>query len=130
MMLEDFPESALGWVKSVPWRGPTKIQTAKIDYSNRAKWHASKPEDADRVAKFAEMIKSGEGVKPIVLVQKPDGSKAMIVDGHHRALAYRQAGSKLVLAYVAKVSKVVGPWDETHDFQNVGPSGESGGVSG
>jgi hypothetical protein len=128
MMLDDFPEKALGWVKSVPWRGPTKIQTSKIDYSNRAKWHASKPSEKPRVSKFAEMIKSGEGVKPIVLVQKPDGSKAMIVDGHHRALAHKEAGSRLVTAYVAKVNKVVGPWDETHAEQNSGPSGESGSV--
>lgn len=120
-MCEDFPEDAISWVKSAPWRGPSKVSLDQIDFSNRSKWQASQPSDAPRVQKFSQALESGEEVKPIVLVQKPKG-KAIIVDGHHRALAARGVGAKTILAYVAKVTTIEGPWDETHSQQRGAPS--------
>jgi uncharacterized protein len=122
MMSEDFPDKAISWVHSAPWRGPASVKLKNIDYSNKHKWQASHPDDAERVEKFKQMIKHGAEVKPLVLVQKPSG-KAVVVDGHHRALAYQQLGVKFADAYIAKVGKHEGPWDETHDMQRGSKSG-------
>lgn len=116
IMTEDFPEDAISWVKSAPWRGPSAVSLDRIDFSGRKEWKANEPSDAKRVKGFADDLEAGRFVKPIVLVQKPKG-KAMIVDGHHRALAAKQLGSRTIRAYVAKVDAAEGPWDETHASQ-------------
>lgn len=121
IMLEDFPEEAISWVHSAPWRGPVSVALSKIDYSNRAKWHASKPGEQERVDKFKDALDKGEA-KPIILVQTPSG-KAIIVDGHHRALAAYQRGDKTIKAYISKVTKNRGPWDDTHSKQTDRRSG-------
>lgn len=125
LMSEDYPPEAINWVKKQKWRGPTRISASQVDYSNKKNWHASKKSEYPRVSGFADDIEAGNAVKPIILIQPPKG-KAIIVDGHHRALAYRQAGRNKVIAYVAKVSEQNGPWDETHAMQNSGQSGISG----
>ena len=121
-MEDDFPSDALQWMHGVPWRGPVSIPLSQIDFENQDSWKASKPTDAARVQKFVDVLQSGEDLKPAVLVKRP-GLTAMIVDGHHRALAHKKAGKKAMLSYIGKVSKKVGPWDETHDAQNDGNSG-------
>ena len=40
----------------------------------------------------------------------------IIVDGHHRALAYMENGQP-ALAYVGSVGKNNGPWDKLHSKQ-------------
>lgn len=122
MMSDDFPDEAINWVCAAQWRGPQKIACDKVDDSNKADWKASQPSDADRVEKFADILRNGGKLKPIVVVQRPRG-KAMIVDGHHRYLAHEKAGKANVLAYVAKVQSAEGPWDETHDMQRGATSG-------
>lgn len=121
IMSEDYPEEAISWVHSAPWRGPVAVPLKQIDYRNRAKWQASQPEDAERVGQFKDAIEKGD-YKPIILVQTPEG-RAIIVDGHHRALAAFLRGDKTIKAYVAKVLKVRGPWDDTHDMQRERKSG-------
>lgn len=125
LMSEDFPDEAIAWVKDAPWRGPMRVPLSSVDFSNRDSWHASRESDKPRVEKFQDMIETGEGVKPVILVMRPRG-KAMIVDGHHRALAHWKNGETKMLAYVAKVGEQKGPWDTTHEAQNEGLSGASG----
>jgi phage-related protein (TIGR01555 family) len=122
-MLEDFPEEAIQWVEAAPWRGPSRVKLSNIDFSNAANWEASKPgADRDKVEKFMQMLKDGQALKPVVLVQRPKG-KAMIVDGHHRALATKEVGGRVIQVYIAKVPTQDGPWDQTHDMQTGDRSG-------
>lgn len=113
-MVGDFPAHALVWMAFVKWRGPVEVSPDQIDFDDEKSW-AADHEDA-KVAKFAKKIKAGKKIRPILLVEKPGHDKAVVVDGHHRALAARQVG-KPVLAYTAKVPKEDGPWDETHSYQ-------------
>jgi len=123
-MIEDFPEEAITWIRAAPWRGAAPIARTQIDYSNQANWYAAQKggEDEERVEKFRQVIRDGGKLKPIILVQRPKG-KAMIVDGHHRALAYALEKRNNVSAFVARVLVQTGPWDETHDYQSGGVSG-------
>lgn len=109
----DYPERALEWIKAIDWKGPTRVPLDQIDYANASTWRASS--EPDKVTKFAQRIASG-WEKPIMLMKRPGTDKMMIVDGHHRALAYKQAG-KPVLAYVGEANSKTGPWDEFHSFQ-------------
>ena len=59
-----------------------------------------------------------------MLVNEPNNEKLIIVDGHHRALAYEELGQPAI-AYVVHVTAVSGPWDEMHDSQKSGPSNRS-----
>jgi len=117
-LLEDFPKDAARWVLHLKWDGPRDVPIADVDYSNKGSWHASK--DPDHVALMVKKIKAGKK-KPVVLVKKPGKKKLMVVDGHHRALAYLQLDEPL-RAYVAKVPGD-GPWDEMHAAQTHGKSG-------
>ena len=117
-LCDDFPPEALGWVDSIPWSGPQRLDLSKIDWSAVKSWQAFN--ELDRVDKFAQQIKNGWD-KPIVTVQVPGDDRVRIVDGHHRALAYATLKRPL-LAYVGQVPKKVGPWDYTHASQYSGPS--------
>jgi hypothetical protein len=112
-LAEDFPEDAIAWVRAASWTGPQDVPLVSIDYSNRDEWKAS--QEPERVQFFVEKIKAGDK-KPIVLVNEPNNRKAIIVDGHHRALAYEKLGMP-AYAYVADVGNVTGPWDVLHDSQ-------------
>lgn len=113
---DDFPADARAWMKGVPWEGPEDVPVSKIDYSNEKSWKASK--DPEQVESFRTKIRGG-WKKPVILVQKPGTDKATVIDGHHRALAYRAEGMK-VPAYVASPKMAAGPWDEMHAAQNHG----------
>jgi 8-oxo-dGTP pyrophosphatase MutT (NUDIX family) len=122
-MKDDFPAHALTWIPSIPWRGPEEVNTEDIDFEDVKSWAAS--HEPKKVAKFARKLADGEDLRPILLVEKPGRSKAVIVDGHHRALASRLVG-KPVRAYVGKVPTEDGPWDETHSYQRTeGDAGTS-----
>jgi len=117
----DYPENTLGWISNQDWSGPKEIPLSNVNFTNRKKWNAW--HEPQRVAKFARRIakrsKQGRRIKPVVLVDTPDSDKnrdLMIVDGHHRSLAYQKL-NKPVWGYVGRTSKVEGPWDELHAKQ-------------
>jgi phage-related protein (TIGR01555 family) len=109
----DYPPEALGWIRAIPWSDSQRVPIDQIDFSNSDSWGASK--EQEKVDKFAERIVSG-WEKPILLVRKPGSDKLMVVDGHHRALAYKQTGRD-PLAFVGEAPKMSGPWDDFHDSQ-------------
>jgi hypothetical protein len=115
----DYPPEAIDWIRSEKWDGPERISLDEIDYSNSANWFAAG--EPQKVQDQAARIASG-WEKPILLVKTPGSTKYLIVDGHHRSLAYAH-NEKSALAYVATVSQTHGPWDEMHDQQTSGPSG-------
>lgn len=113
LLLEDYPSESLAWVRAATWEGPIEVPLDEVDFSNQDQWAAT--DDAERVQMFVDRIKAGDR-KPIVLVNEPNNEKLIIIDGHHRALAYLKLGQP-VYGYVATVSTVTGQWDELHDSQ-------------
>jgi SPP1 gp7 family putative phage head morphogenesis protein len=120
-LLEDYPPEALTWVRAAHWQGPTSVPTDRIDYSNSTVWQAD--HEQSKVDLFADRIQAGK-MKPIILVREPHNPKLIVVDGHHRALAYRKLNRPAV-AYIARVGTASGPWDEMHDLQYHGGSGST-----
>jgi hypothetical protein len=102
MMMQNFPGEALDWVLRTRWIGPMAVPWERIDRDDQEKWAAS--HQPGKVASFRKMIANGEGVHPCVLVQPPDSDRAVIVDGHHRAMAWAQCG-KPVRGYVGFVRR-------------------------
>lgn len=121
---DDYAAEDLSWIDNAKWDGPTRVDLADIDFDNSANWHAA--DEPDKVSGMADKI-AGGWEKPILLVKRPGESKLMIVDGHHRALAYLHH-EKSALAYVGTVSTKNGPWDTMHQQQKGG--GKSGSKSG
>lgn len=113
-LLENYPADALDWVKDLRWSGPETIPLDKVSFEHEEEWRAT--HEPGRVRKFYKKIRRGARVNPAVLIKTPGGSKLIIVDGHHRALAYRQLG-KPIVAWVGHTTKNTGPWDQLHDSQ-------------
>ena len=116
MMRSNFPESALAWVMRARWTGPVNIPWERIDKDSIDTWAASHQPEA--VSRFARDIKAGVGhTNPSVLIQDNDSPKAIIIDGHHRALAHHKLGQP-VLAYLGNIDpKDRQAAEETHSKQ-------------
>ena len=118
----EFPPEAIAWVDSVPWRGPELVPLDSIDQTNKGNWVAS--HEPEKVAGFVDSLERDGELRPVVLYETPDGM-THIADGHHRVLAYEQAGQD-VLAFVAEVPTDDGPWADMHSQQNVDDGPASG----
>lgn len=115
MVSDDYKTKDIKWIKSIPWVGPVEVQLTSIDYSNKDNWQAS--QDVDHVQHFVDMLNDGEQLKPIILVNNPGtDSKFIIVDGHHRFLAYLQLNLPPI-AFVGQVGSDTGAWTGMHDSQ-------------
>jgi ADP-ribose pyrophosphatase YjhB (NUDIX family) len=120
VMADNFPAKALTWLDDASWQGPMTVPLSEIDFTGDDTWAAD--HETSKVDEFMEKIKAGQHLNPIILVDTPGQHDLMIVDGHHRALAYRALGESPI-CYVGTVSKPSGPWDETHSYQvHQGPS--------
>lgn len=117
-LADDYPPEATAWVDDVPWEGPKTVPLVDLDFSNEKKWRASA--EPEKIHKFAKKIQKGK-LKPIIAVKAPQRNKLIIVDGHHRALAYRALGRD-AMAYVATVPQEKGEWLAMHNSQTHGPS--------
>jgi 8-oxo-dGTP pyrophosphatase MutT (NUDIX family) len=121
LMRSNFPEKALEWVRRARWIGPVQVPWERIDIRDIDGWASSHQPEA--VSRFARDIKAGTGhTNPSILIQDNDSPKAIIIDGHHRALAHHKLGQP-VLAYVGQID----PADrmaaeETHSLQVHGGS--------
>jgi len=113
-LTDDFPEKDLGWIKKADWSGPVEVDPADIDQHNRHEWAAS--HEPDRVKARKKRIKKGK-VIPIVLVKTPKNKKYIIIDGHHRFIAYEQLERKPI-CWIGKVDRETGPWDTFHNQQD------------
>jgi hypothetical protein len=98
-LLPDFPAPALEFVKRTNWIGPVEVSPDMIDTSNRANWKAS--HEPDKVKMHQKLIKEGES-QPIILAKVPDNDKFIILDAHHRFLAY-EAMDRDPVAYIGDV---------------------------
>jgi hypothetical protein len=113
-LLEDFDPALLGWVLATRWSGPVSVPIGQFDMGRREGWRAQR--EPDRVDSFAADIARGRPTKPIVAVKEPGRDGLVVVDGHHRLLAYEQAGEDPV-AWVGYVDSAGGPWEKIHDRQ-------------
>jgi hypothetical protein len=116
-LLKNYPPHAISWVKTMPWIGPVEIPLDRVDWDGQDSWAAS--HQKKRVKKFQKRIRgAGKDVNPVTMVQVPGNDKCVIIDGHHRGLAFKNEG-RPVKAYVgmAPSDNVDDPWFETHDFQ-------------
>lgn len=98
-LLPDFPAPALEFVKRADWMGPVEVSADMIDTANRANWKAS--HEPDKVKLHQDLIKKGLS-KPIILAKIPGNDKFVILDAHHRFLAYEAMG-KRPMAYIADI---------------------------
>jgi phage-related protein (TIGR01555 family) len=117
-LLDDYPASALGWVLAGHWSDPIPVPADDVDFSKEDSWTASKDGKLDQ---YVQKIQEGK-LKPVILVKPPNDQKYIIVDGHHRSLAYRELG-RPILAYCAEVHVPNGPWLKLHGMQKRGRSG-------
>ena len=121
---KDHSSSAIAWVPSAFWRGPTAL--SDLDAKDVASW-PSTPEDQAKIDAFAERIKGGEELPPVVVVQVNQcfgPPQRLVVDGRHRYRAHKQVGI-VPQAYVGEVSVVSDrDWtklpDEMHLAQGAG----------
>ena len=101
LMRSNFPENSIAWVMRARWVGPIQVPWERIDKKDIDSWAASHQQNA--VKRFARDIKAGTGhTNPSVLIQDNDSPHAIIIDGHHRALAHHSLGQP-VLAYLGQI---------------------------
>jgi hypothetical protein len=100
LMRANFPESALAWVKRAAWTGPQLVPWERIDHDDEAKWAAA--HQPAKVRQFVRDIKAGRKTNPSILFQPPGDGKAVVADGHHRAIARHSMGQD-ILAYVGHI---------------------------
>lgn len=114
MLEEDYPEDSIEWVKYAKWQGPMVVPLSTIDFSNAKNWTASK--EPEHVNDFVKEISNNAFVKPIILVNEPNDSKLLAVDGRHRLLAYKKLALDPV-AYIGTVDELDGEWIDLHGRQ-------------
>jgi 8-oxo-dGTP pyrophosphatase MutT (NUDIX family) len=102
-MQEDYPGSALGWMKDATWTGPQDVPLADIEYEP-GKWQAGhEPAKVERFRrKISDRQAKGKPVKPVVMVREPGNKRLVVVDGHHRAMAFHSL-DRPVVAYIGTV---------------------------
>lgn len=115
----DYPAWACGWILAGHWKKQI-VPLDEIDFSKRDNWRASKD---GTVPQYVDKIKAGK-MKPVLMVKTPGNPKLVVIDGHHRTLAYESMGEP-VPAYVAEMHVDHGPWLELHAMQK-----KHGGASG
>lgn len=124
IMRASFPEKALGWVREARWIGPVQIPQDRINDASQDTWRAS--HEPDDVKHYARQIKHDPNqVAPVIMIQAEGESKADVIDGHHRVLAYRKRGLP-VKGYVGFIGrKDAKAALETHSSQTHGQAGKS-----
>lgn len=113
VMARNFPEEAIEWVNDARWTMEL-VPLSDVDFADEGSWAAH--HQGDRVASFARQIDEGDSVKPAIMVRVDGEPDLRVVDGHHRALAYRSL-NKPVPAFVGVIPDGDNRWMETHSSQ-------------
>ncbi|MEV8324520.1 phage portal protein [Kitasatospora sp. NPDC056731] len=113
-LLQNYPPAVLDWVSQASWSGPQRVSLDEVDFSHEDEWAAS--QEPKRVKHFVKQIRKRGKTKPVVLIKTPGNPKMVIIDGHHRSLAYRKRG-KPIYAWIGTVAADHGQWDQIHSSQ-------------
>ena len=114
VMRRNFPPEAIEWVNETSWTKEL-VPLHDIDFDNEDSWAAHHQQA--KVRHFTDRIQAGDAPHPAIMVKTPTHHRLRIVDGHHRALAYRSLG-KPVPAYVGTIEDPTDMrWSETHSSQ-------------
>jgi 8-oxo-dGTP pyrophosphatase MutT (NUDIX family) len=97
LMQQNFPPSALKWVRKIRWVGPLDLPTGLLDFSGSDKWAAR--HDTEHVNQIAADMKAGKKVNAIIGVLREGHNHVRLIDGRHRSTAARKTG-KPVRAYI------------------------------
>ena len=120
---KNFPDTAVSFIDSPAVHvKKTRVTPSAVDWENRNEWRATR--EPGKVKETRKDIKKGKE-KPVVMVERPGKDSLMIMDGHHHSEAYTQLigqgkmpdRAKDFPAYVIKVNREKGPWDEAHNRQ-------------
>lgn len=124
-MEENFPSQALEWVPQAVWSGPNLVSLNLVDFHDMETWSAFR--ETARVKHFERLIAGNEKFNPVILIKVPGHKKYRVVDGHHRALAYKNLG-RPVKAWIGIVPfGLVHVAEETHSSQlHQGSSSQNG----
>jgi hypothetical protein len=110
-------------VLEADWSGPQRVPVDHIDLAHKDSWAAATD---GRVPGFVRKLRGkhakGKQLKPAVYVRTPNSTHDVVVDGHHRTLAYLEAGQS-PYAYVGRVKTETGDWDEMHNAQGTVKTG-------
>ena len=117
LLSADYPPGPMAWAYHATWAGPVKVPLSHIDPDMGA-FDAA---DKDHVQDFVDALQAGKKLKPVILVKRPGEGQLLLVDGHHRFIAYSIVG-QAVKAFVGTVGSEHGPWETMHDSQLTGPS--------
>lgn len=113
LMAKNFPPHALEWVDDTKWTMEI-VPLHDIDFDNENTWASHHQQS--KIDHFVQRIQNGDRPHPAIMVKTPEHHRYRIVDGHHRALAYRSLG-KPVPAYIGEVPEGDDRWSETHSYQ-------------
>ena len=87
-MLENFPPSALAWVKRIRWVGPVDVPVKLMDTAGKDKWAAS--HETAHVNEIARDLKAGKPVNAVIGVLREGHNHVRLIDGRHRTLAHEK----------------------------------------
>lgn len=120
---KDYDEKYIKFVMSIPWVGPQEVPISSIDFSNEQNWEASKR--TDKIKEFQEIMDDNDTqLKPIILVNEMNtNGKFIVLDGHTRSLAAKQAGKETIVAYIGQVGRVTKEMKAMHSMQDEGEAG-------
>jgi SPP1 gp7 family putative phage head morphogenesis protein len=121
-LLADYPPAAIAWVREAEWTGPVRVPFSQVNYTPE-KWQAR--HEQGKVTRFRDKIRrqlaAGKMTRPVVMIDRPDtgrGTHLVVIDGHHRTIAFHQLGEPVV-AWVGKVPSmaVARRAEQSHSYQ-------------
>ena len=116
---KDYPPEAMAWMHHARWSGPVKVPLSHIEPDMQ--WLDQT--DPNHVEDFAEQLRAGKKLKPLLLVKTPSGALLKLADGHHRYAAEeefareRHDANPDARAFIGVVDSDHGGWETMHDYQ-------------
>jgi hypothetical protein len=101
---EDYDEQYIQFVLSIPWEDQQEVPLTSFDFSNMNNWEAI--DRKDKIEEFKKLIQENGFAKPIIAVnQLHTNKKLVILDGHTRALSYKELNMPIV-SYIGQVGNI------------------------
>jgi HK97 family phage portal protein len=112
---KNFPPEAMAWMYHAAWTGPVNVPLSHIDFDADAM--DLDGNDGALIGLYAQRLKDGKKLKPVLLVKTPKVSLLVLPEGHHRYLATVEAGEDKLRAFIGTVDSEHGGWETMHAQQ-------------